>query len=166
MTHQLLRISIGLLIGATLALPLSGGANDTTANPSLDWIAGHWCAELGETTAEEIWLRPHGGIAVGLGRTRTSDRTTGFEYIRIAEQDGVQSFIAQPGGRPPTSFKRTAGGERWVRFENPDHDFPQRIEYRRDGDALHAEVAGPGDNGEETVIGFDYHPCNAEMAQR
>ncbi len=89
-------------------------------------------------------------------------RTTGFEYFRIADVDGVQSFIAQPGGRPPTAFKRTGGGENWIRFENPDHDFPQRIEYRREGNGLHAEVAGPGANGKETVINFDSVPCGSK----
>lgn len=56
--------------------------------PSLDWMGGHWCAELGEETVEEFWLPPHGGVAIGLGRTRTSDRTTAFEYFRIVEIDG------------------------------------------------------------------------------
>lgn len=131
--------------------------------PPLDWIAGHWCAEInretGEEIVEEFWLPPHGGVALGLGRTRSGDRTTAFEYLRIAEVDGVASYIAQPGGRPPTVFKRTAGGERWIRFENPGHDFPQRIEYRREGDSLRATIAGPGEDGEETRLSFDYSRC-------
>lgn len=92
-------------------------------------------------------------------RLNRGRRGLGNIGLLFAATGGVQMYIAQPGGRPPTSFKRTAGGEHWVRFENPDHDFPQRIEYRRQGDVLHAEVAGPGDNGEEAVIGFDYSPC-------
>jgi hypothetical protein len=150
----------GRLIVATLAMSLIFGANALAADPAPGWIAGHWCAELGVDTAEELWLPPYGGVMVGLGRTRSPERTKGFEYLRIADVDGVQSYIAQPGGRPPTRFARTAGGENWIRFENPGHDFPQRIEYRREGGVLHAEVAGPGENGEESVIGFDYSPCS------
>jgi len=161
MVKPLSLIKKGLLIAAALASPLAVSADNAAANPPLDWIAGHWCADLGGDTAEELWLPPHGGVAVGLGRTRNSERTTGFEYLRIVDLDGVQSYIVQPGGKPPTAFKRTAGGETWVRFENPDHDFPQRIEYRREGDTLHAEVAGPGRNGEEAVLGFDYSPCDS-----
>jgi hypothetical protein len=156
---NLFEFCLGLLFAASLLVTLTGSARAEAENPSPGWIAGHWCADLGDETVEELWLPPHGGVMVGLGRTRNPERTTGFEYFRIADTGGVQMYIAQPGGRPPTSFKRTAGGERWVRFENPDHDFPQRIEYRRQGDVLHAEVAGPGDNGEEAVIGFDYSPC-------
>lgn len=156
-------LSIGLMVAATLVASLTGSAKAEVVNPSLDWMAGHWCVDLGGDTVEELWLPPHGGVMVGLGRTRSPERTTGFEYFRIADQNGSQSYIVQPGGRPPTSFRRTAGGAHWIRFENPDHDFPQRIEYRREGDVLHAEVAGPGENGEETVISFDYNPCNPEF---
>jgi hypothetical protein len=144
------------VIASFLVIGVAGAANP---DPSLDWIGGHWCVELGDEIVEEVWLPPHGGVALGLGRTRTDEWTTAFEYLRIADHDGTLSYIAQPGGRPPTVFKRTAGGERWIRFENPDHDFPQRIEYRRDGDGLHAEIAGPGENGREIVISFDYSRC-------
>ncbi|MEX2122747.1 MAG: DUF6265 family protein [Woeseia sp.] len=141
---------------------LIGLACATAPDPSLDWLAGHWCADTGEESVEEFWLPPRGGVAIGLGRTTTKDRTTAFEYLRIVDLDGIPSYVAQPGGRPPTTFKRSAGGERWIRFENRDHDFPQRVEYRRNGDALHAEIAGPGENGTEVVIPFDYRPCGLQ----
>jgi len=69
------------------------------------------------------------------------------------------SITSRSPAGTPTHFARTGGGENWVRFENPQHDFPQRIEYRRDGDQLHAAVAGPGNNVEEQVIRLDYRPC-------
>jgi hypothetical protein len=140
---------------------LIGVAGAADPPPSLDWMGGHWCTGRGEEMVEEFWLPPHGGVAIGLSRTLTSDLTTAFEYLRIVEVDGIPSYIAQPGGRPPTAFKRTAGGESWIRFENPRHDFPQRIEYRREGDALHAEIAGPGEEGEELVISFNFRRCRS-----
>jgi hypothetical protein len=129
--------------------------------PSLEWLAGHWCADLGDGIVEELWLPPHGGATFGLGRTRKEDATTAFEYLRIVDLDGVPAYVAQPGGRQPTTFSMTARGEQWIRFENPQHDFPQRIEYRRELDTLHAEIAGPGEDGADVVIRFDYRPCGA-----
>lgn len=146
-----------VLISAALA-PSVIGDDNVPAQP-LDWMAGHWCTDSGGRSVEEIWLPPRGGELVGLGRTHTGDRTVGFEFLRIAAPGGVQSYIAQPGGQAPTHFARTGGGQHWVRFENPQHDFPQRIEYRRDGDMLHAEVAGPGNNGVEAVIRLDFRAC-------
>jgi len=152
------RLNAVLVLIAITLTPSVMGDDAVPAEP-LDWMAGHWCTTSGENSAEEFWLPPRGGELVGLGRTYTADRTLAFEFLRIAAPEGVLSFIAQPGGRPPTHFARTGGGPHWVRFENPEHDFPQRIEYRRDGDRLYAEVAGPGNNGEETVIHVDFHAC-------
>ena len=50
-------------------------------------------------------------------------------------------------------------GDGWVVFENPAHDFPNRIEYRRDGAGLRASIAGPGADGKTLEIPFNYHCC-------
>ena len=145
-------------IAACLCIGIVDAADPT---PSLDWIGGHWCLETGNETVEELWLPPRGGVAIGLSRTVTNGAITAFEYLRIVDLDGTPAYIAQPGGNPPTTFRMVAAGEGWVRFENPAHDFPRRIEYRRDGDGLHAEITGPGEGGDETAIAFDYRPCGA-----
>lgn len=108
---------------------------------------------------EETWMPAHGTMMLGLSHTRVGDKTVGFEFMRIVFVDGVATFIAQPGGKPPTSFVRTDGGEFWARFENPAHDFPQRIEYRRVDDRLMAEIGGPGDDGQEIAMQFEYQRC-------
>jgi hypothetical protein len=150
-----------LLKTAVLTASLISVSTAIASNPPPAWITGHWCLERDGSTTEELWLPPHGGLMIGLGRTRNADETSGFEYLRITDADGAQSFMAQPYGNPPITFSRTAGGEHWVRFENPDHDFPQRIEYRREGDSLLAEIGGVGENGEETAIAYDYVACSA-----
>ena len=61
----------------------------------------------------------------------------------------------------PVAFKLVQSGESSARFENRAHDFPQRIEYRRAGQALRAEIAGPR-GSKEVVIGFDYELCAAD----
>jgi hypothetical protein len=125
------------------------------------WLAGHWCLSRGAETVEEQWLEPSGGLALGLGRTVKNGRATAFEFMRIDHRDGVPRFVAQPDGAPPTAFELTAIGAGWARFENPAHDFPKRVEYRRTAGGLHAEIAGPGRDGREVVIPFDYLPCRA-----
>lgn len=125
----------------------------------LDWLSGRWCADHGEETVEELWLPPRANMLLGLSRTYTDAVNVSFEYLRIVESDGVLEYLAQPGGRPPTAFRLAVSGDGWLRFENPEHDFPQRIEYRRLGERLEAEIAGPGGNGEELVITFDYMRC-------
>jgi hypothetical protein len=134
-------------------------AADAPALRDLGWISGHWCGGAGDERIEELWMSPDGDVLLGLGRSLKGAETASYEYMRIVIEDGVPVFVAQPGGAPPTAFKHTSGGADWARFENPAHDFPKRVEYRRQGDALHAEIAGPGEDGKEMVIPFDYVRC-------
>ena len=72
-----------------------------------------------------------------------------FEYLRIVERaDGI-FYIAQPGGRPATEFKLTTFDGSVAVFENPQHDFPKRIIYRKNADgSLTASIdAGEGTKG-------------------
>jgi hypothetical protein len=145
---------------ALLALMVpSAFAADAPALTGFGWISGHWCGGSGDERIEEYWMSSDGDVLLGLGRSLKGLQTASFEYMRIVMEDGVPVFVAQPGGRPPTAFRRTAGGADWARFENPAHDFPTRVEYRRRGEALHAEIAGPGKDGKEVVIPFDYAGC-------
>jgi hypothetical protein len=147
------------LISLALALP-TAFAHAATTVQQLDWISGHWCSSGNGEKTEEIWLPAHGDVMVGMSRTRDGDRTSGFEYMRIVMVDQRPGFIAQPGGQPPVTFLRTDGDRNWVRFENPEHDFPQRIEYRRRGNTLHARISGPGKDGKEFEISFEFVPCS------
>lgn len=134
-----------------------------TAKPALDWLVGRWCLQRGDTVIEETWLPARGDIWFAVTRSVRAEVTTDFEFIRIALQDGAWSFLAQPQGKPATAFARTAGGDNWVRFENPQHDFPTRIEYRREGDNLTATIYGPDEKGagqnKEKAIRYPYQRC-------
>lgn len=145
---------------ATLVLAAgSTGALGEGAGPGLDWLEGRWCGGDPSMRIEETWLPDRGDMHFGVSRTVKDGRVVGFEFLRIAIVDGTATYLAQPGGSPPTAFTRTGGGEQWVRFENPEHDFPKRIDYRRTGDSLAAEIAGPGRDGQEKAIAFEFRRC-------
>ena len=151
-------IPIAGVFVASLALASTAGAD--TALPA--WMAGSWCSDANARRIEEVWLAPAGGMMIGMSRTVAANRRMPeFEFLRIELRDGVPTYLAQPQGAPPVAFKLTQSTDSSARFENRQHDFPQRIEYRRAGDALHAEIAGPR-HGKERVIGFDYQLCTSE----
>ena len=79
--------------------------------------------------------------------------------MRIADFEGKLTLMAQPNGDEAVPFARTDGGADWIRFENKQHDYPQRIEYRKAGDGLHAEIGGPGAGDKEEVVSYDYKRC-------
>ena len=151
-----LRIGAPLFV-LLLAMPI--GSVEAAPPDDLGWMAGAWCGSDESQQIEETWYAPAGGETIGMSRTVEGGRLLSFEFMRIINVEGVVSYVAQPNGNPPTSFKRRDGGAGWIRFENKEHDFPQRIEYRRDGDGLIAEIAGPGAEGKEEAISYRYTRC-------
>ena len=80
---------------------------------------------------------------IGIHRDVAKGRTVSFELLRIESQKDQIVYLSMPNGRSPaTPFPlKEASGTRVV-FENPTHDFPQRIIYWRDGEVLHARTEG------------------------
>jgi len=97
----------------------------------LAWLSGCWAASNQEVGSGEQWMPPAGGTMLGVNRTVRDSKTVAFEFIRIVDQDdGDIVFIASPSGQSTASFSMVSLNDREVIFENPDHDFPQRIIYR------------------------------------
>ena len=114
----------------------------------LSWISGNWqTAPGGRRQIEEHWTQAAGGSMMGMSRTVAGDKTVEFEYLRIEQRaDGIY-YVAHPKARcPGTDFKLTRASATEAVFENPQHDFPKRIIYRKTGDdGLTATVdAGEG----------------------
>lgn len=119
-------------------------------------LAGCWQDPAGEPGSGEVWMAPAGGSMLGMARTLKGGRQVQFEFQQLRlEADGGLVFIAQPNGRPPTRFLASRSGpEEWV-FDNPDHDFPQRVAYRIEAaDRVAARIEGPGRDGRWRVVAF------------
>jgi len=99
------------------------------------WLAGAWTGTMGTLSIEERWSPPGGGAMLAISRTIKGQRMIAFEYLRIVERDGGLVYIAQPNGYPPTEFVLTLIEDGRAVFVNALHDFPQRIEYARQGAA-------------------------------
>jgi len=127
---------------------------------SLDWLAGRWCMAGENRLVEEIWLPPVGGQLMGISRTIKGDRVVGFEYMRIESDADSTRFIPQPEGALPVVFTATEVAQNLLVVENPKHDFPQKVIYRREGVALFATISGPGNDGQQQSIDFNYLACN------
>jgi hypothetical protein len=115
---------------------------DDTSLARLGWLAGCWSSESGEAGSGEYWMAPAGGTMLGIGRTVKQGRTVEHEFLQIRDVDGRIVYIATPSGQKTAQFAAARVGEREVVFENPEHDFPQRIIYRLDGQKLHARIEG------------------------
>jgi Domain of unknown function (DUF6265) len=142
-------------------LPIHSGTAEPASKPSLQllaWLAGEWAFEKNGRVATEIWMSPAGGTMLGMSRTVTNGRTVEYEFI-LLRQDALGDiyYVAKPSGQVETSFKLIRATATEVIFENPQHDFPQRISYtlKPDGTLL-AAIEGQKD-GKFRRVEFPYH---------
>lgn len=112
---------------------------DAGALTPLAWLEGCWRGTVGSREFREHWMAPRGGMMLGVSQTVADGRTQGYEYLRLdARADGVH-YVAVPSGQKEAAFRLTEqsvdrthdrNDEIFV-FGNPEHDFPQKITYRR-----------------------------------
>jgi hypothetical protein len=80
--------------------------------------------------------------------------------IRETESGEIE-FISNPSGQSEAAFSLVGLSESEVVFENPDHDFPQRIIYRLKGDNLEGRIEGKV-KGELRVVDFPLRRVDCE----
>jgi hypothetical protein len=125
------------------------------------WLHGCWRTTTSSPTGgdaavvEEQWMAPRGGTMIGMGRTVRGGRTTEYELVVLKEQDGRLAYEAHASGQPSAVFLSTEITDTSVVFENPEHDFPQRVGYRRSGAGLAAWIEGTM-KGQKRHIDFAY----------
>jgi len=129
--------------------------------PTVDqftWLTGCWTMTRGESVVEEQWLKPLGGTLMGISRTVKGGRTVEHEFLQIREVDGRIAYVAKPSGQAEATFPLKTFSDGEMTFENPAHDFPQRIMYRRTAEGVTARVEGTR-NGQTRGIDFVYSRC-------
>ena len=109
----------------------------------LSFLTGCWSMSTGPMVIEEEWGRPSGDGMLGFSRTLQNGKTAFSEFMRIEKQGASLIYTPRIGTKQaPVSFTMTKLTDTEVIFENPAHDFPQRIIYWRDGERLCARVEG------------------------
>jgi len=109
----------------------------------LSFMSGCWVTEQGPVTIEEQWNKPAGGQMMGLSRTIKAGKVVFSEFMRIDMDKGEIYYLPRIGtNAAPVRFKLTTQSNTEVIFENPTHDFPQRILYRKTDSGLFARIEG------------------------
>jgi hypothetical protein len=115
------------------------------------WLAGGWATQSDNGGwSEEWWTPPRGGVMLGAGRSGKGDKIEWWEQTRIEQAAGKISFCALPKGQVGACFTATKVSADEIVFENPEHDFPTRVAYRRTGEGVTAEISGPNGANRQT----------------
>lgn len=123
---------------------------------SLSWLTGCWQSspQSDGSVSSERWSPLAGQMMLGVGQTVKNNATSNFEFLRIVQDGASVFYIAKPSqNADETSFKLIKLNGQEAMFENPGHDFPQRVIYRRTGERLAARIEG-NNNGRPMGIDF------------
>jgi hypothetical protein len=123
----------------------------------MEWLTGLWEMQTPEGTAFEEWHMAGGAEMRGRAGFIKGSDTMASETVVLAARDTGLFYIPtvkdQNNGEPVPFRLATAAGDSFV-FENPAHDFPQAICYKKMGDtAMEARIWGKV-NGEVVSEGF------------
>lgn len=107
------------------------------------WLIGKWERHNVKpgTSAFEVWNQTNVGYE-GIGVSLKESDTTFVERLKMIEKDGEIFYVADVSANTAAVyFKVTSYSESGFVSENPEHDFPKKIEYILEGDRMTAIIS-------------------------
>jgi hypothetical protein len=130
-----------------LLVPAAGAAAQAP-HPlaALSFMSGCWRGDAGvDKTIEESWTASDSDVMLAITRYLDdhTGRTRGWELSRIVVDSAGIALLPAPGGEQRGRFRMTSSAAGEAHFEDPSHDFPKRIIYRRvDASTLAIRIDG------------------------
>lgn len=117
------------------------------------WLVGEWGNTSKEGVLTETWTRLNDSTLTAQTYFVTGKDTVHTESVVLEQKMDSLFYIPtvknQNDGKPVT-FKLTSSTDQLLVFENPKHDFPQKITYNKvTNDSLVAAISGMK-NGKES----------------
>ena len=111
-----------------------------------EWLIGTWENKTPKGSVFETWTKVNDHELSGKSYLVKEKDTVVFETIQVVQEQDLLFYIPlvknQNNGLP-VRFTGKAISETQLIFENPQHDFPQKISYTKiKSDSLVAEISG------------------------
>jgi hypothetical protein len=169
MPRNLLCCTVLALALACNAPPRQAAEKEPAGLRQLEWLLGRWeFVSPDSALHRESWERQSDTLFGGFGFVRQGDSLVFSEILSLSVANDTLYYTAQPEGQNdgrPVRFTVTALDSAGFVCENPAHDFPNRITYRRRGtypdDSLVAVISGPGRNQPVHEIEFAFRRAAA-----
>lgn len=143
---HLLQLFIVLLVACQpKAKPNSTETSNYKELQKVHWLKGTWQRQSAKGILTESWQQLDDSTFSGRSFFVSNGDTVSSESIRLAQRKETLYYIptvADQNEGKPVVFTLTNLTDSSFTFENPTHDFPQKIEYRfQKPDSLIAEVS-------------------------
>ena len=111
-----------------------------------DWLIGSWHSISPEGTVIESWSKQNDSVYSGTSFFIIGKDTVSSESISLEQTGDELSYnptVKNQNDNKAVKFKLTSSTGSQLIFENPFHDFPQKITYTKiNNDSLQAEISG------------------------
>lgn len=112
-----------------------------------EWFIGEWGNKSADGELTERWTKENDSVYLGESYFVVGQNDTVFaEHVRLEEVNGKLAYIVTVPGQNqelPVSFEMTSAADNQIVFENPKHDYPNKIIYNLvEKDSLIAEISG------------------------
>lgn len=111
-----------------------------------DWLIGNWENTSPDGILTENWQNVNDSTFNAESYFIKGKDTLHFESIVLAQKGETLRYIATVKGQndgKPVTFNSTSETENKLIFENPQHDYPQKITYTKGANnTLTAEISG------------------------
>ena len=144
------KITFLLLITLLISCKKSD-SNDSDKNEkdkirTAHWLIGSWQTKSTDGTLSENWKKLNDSTYQGQSYFVKGKDTLHFETITLQQKGDELTYLATIKGQnsdKAVSFMLTKTTENQLVFENPTHDYPQKISYNHvSKDSLVAEISG------------------------
>ncbi|MCE3278831.1 MAG: putative lipoprotein [Bacteroidetes bacterium] len=147
-----------ICLGIVIAL---AGCSKKESIESFSWLSGEWVGKYDSVPVFEQWKPLNGKLLDGRGGVRTGKDTVFTENIQIVErEDGIFYLATLKGATSAIEFKFSGFKNDTAVFENPTHDFPQRVLYFKNADGTFYACVDGKYNGKYMKEGFNYKRAN------
>ena len=111
-----------------------------------NWLLGNWENNSADGNLSETWKKVNDSTFQAQSYFIKEKDTLHFESITLQQKGEELPYTATVQGQnndKPVSFKLTTSTEKQLVFENPKHDYPQKISYNQiTTDSLVAKISG------------------------
>ena len=96
------------------------------------WLLGKWQSKSTDGYLQETWKKVNDSTFQATSYYIKEEDTLHFETITLQQKGEELTYSAAVKGQnddKPVAFKLTTATEKQLVFENPKHDYPQKISY-------------------------------------
>ncbi|MFN0159313.1 MAG: DUF6265 family protein [Bacteroidota bacterium] len=148
-----IRLYLSIMLLSLLSIPMVSAQSNKATLSDLQWVIGTWKRESAKSITYEHWRQQSNRTLEGESyRIVKATGDTAFgESLMLVEMAGEVFYISKvPENKYPVAFKLASLEKGTAVFENPAHDFPQRIIYTQNADgSMTAAIEGPGESADK-----------------